>query len=74
MFVFILNQDKTKSQEKPIANKVSHLRLIAPYLTPSFPHFVMTADRNLHFGRSIEYPNLSATECLVNVTVLVFSQ
>ena len=29
VFVFTFNQDKTKSQEKPIANKVSHLRLIA---------------------------------------------
>ena len=54
VFVFILNQDKTKSQEKLTLHRISYPRLIPLRLTPSFPYFFMTKDRNLHFGRSID--------------------
>ena len=53
-FLFF-NETSHKCQEKPVGHRVLRLGLGVPYLTLSFSHSVLTENRNLHFGQSIDY-------------------
>jgi hypothetical protein len=47
--VIILYRDLEKSQEKPMAQRISYLGLVALFLALIFPDYVRTTTCNLHF-------------------------
>jgi len=62
----LIIEAQDKSQEKPIAHKVSHRGLIALFLTLSFTHSVMTERCNMNNKPGKCNPNLSKVSVCVN--------